>query len=134
MRIIVCGGRDYRNRRAVFDALDRLHAKRGIDFLIQGAADGADYLAWQWAYERGIRCGSYPANWDEDGRKAGLIRNQRMIDEGKPDGVVAFPGGRGTADMIARAKKAGLTVWLPMSAETSAEIADIGRQKVSDGA
>src|SRR5262249_25506155 len=31
----------------------------------------------------------------------------------KPDGVVAFPGGTGTADMIRRAKKAGLEVWKP---------------------
>ena len=29
---------------------------------------------------------------------------QQMIDEGKPDLVVAFPGGRGTQDMIKRAK------------------------------
>jgi len=36
-----------------------------------------------------------------------------MIDDGKPDGVVAFPGGTGTADMIRRAKKAGLKVWEP---------------------
>lgn len=113
MHIIVCGGRDYRDRRAVYNALDRLHAKRGIEFLIQGAADGADYLAWQWAEDRGVPCGSYPALWNEHGRAAGPIRNQQMIDEGKPDGVVAFPGGKGTADLIARARRAGLTVWEP---------------------
>jgi hypothetical protein len=117
MRIIVCGGRDFRDRRAVFDALDLLHSKRGIDFLMQGAADGADYLAWQWANERGIPCGSYSAQWDVHGRRAGPIRNQEMIDEGEPDGVVAFPGGRGTADMIARAEKVGLKVWRPSGAQ-----------------
>ena len=45
LRIIVCGGRNYRDRQAVFETLDRLHSKRGIDFLIQGAAAGANYLA-----------------------------------------------------------------------------------------
>ena len=30
--------------------------------------------------------------------------------EGKPDLVVAFPGGVGTADMISRAMKAGIKV------------------------
>ena len=113
LRIIVCGGRDYRDRQAVFDALDRLHAKRGIDFLIQGVADGADYLAWQWANERGVPCGSYPAHWDEHGKRAGPIRNQKMIEEGKADGVVAFPGGAGTADLVRRAEAAGITVWRP---------------------
>ncbi len=113
MRVIVCGGRNYYDRSAVFDALDRLNTKCGIDFLIQGAANGADYLAWQWANERGIPCGSYPAQWDEHGKRAGVIRNQKMIDQGKPDGVVAFPGGRGTADMVQRAEAAGLKVWCP---------------------
>jgi len=113
MRVIVCGGRNYRDRKSVFAALDRLHAERGIDFVIQGVADGADYLAWQWADERGIPCGSYPAHWDEHGKRAGSIRNQEMIDEGKPDGVVAFPGSKGTADMVRRAEAAGLKVWFP---------------------
>lgn len=114
MRIIVCGGRDYRDRNALFHALDRLHAKRGIGFLIVGGTSGADYLAWQWADERNVPCGVYNADWKEHGRAAGPIRNQRMLDDGKPDGVVAFPGGNGTADMIVRAKGAGLTVWEPV--------------------
>lgn len=61
MRVIICGGRDYRDRRAVFSALDRLHGKRGIDFLIHGAAAGADYLGRQWAQDRGVPCGSSSA-------------------------------------------------------------------------
>lgn len=113
MRIIVCGGRNYFNKRVVYDALDRLHRERGIDFLIQGVANGADYLAWQWADERGIPCGSYPAQWDEHGKAAGAIRNQEMLDKGNPDGVVAFPGGKGTADMVRRAETSGLKVWFP---------------------
>ena len=52
----------------------------------------------------------YPADWQKHGRAAGPIRNQQMLDEGKPDLVVAFDGGRGTADMIARAEKAGVRV------------------------
>ncbi len=51
-----------------------------------------------------------PADWDKFGKGAGPIRNQQMIDEGKPDLVVAFPGGTGTADMVKRAKKHGIEV------------------------
>ena len=40
----------------------------------------------------------------------GHIRNQQMIDEGKPDLVVAFKGGTGTADMVRRAKKHNIKV------------------------
>lgn len=113
MRILVCGGRDYRDRNAVFRALDALHRKRGISAIIQGGADGADYLAWQWADERCVRYETFNADWKTHRKAAGPIRNQQMIDEGKPDGVVAFPGGSGTADMIARAERAGLKVWRP---------------------
>ena len=56
--------------------------------------------------ERGVA----EADWAKHGRKAGPIRNQRMIDEGRPDLVVAFPGGTGTADMVERARVAGIRV------------------------
>ncbi|EHL99357.1 hypothetical protein HMPREF9946_03119 [Acetobacteraceae bacterium AT-5844] len=118
MRFIVCGGRDYRDRKAVFAALDLLNERKGIDFLIQGGATGADMFAWEWADERGVRCGSYPADWEAHGKKAGPIRNQKMLDEGRADGLIAFPGGRGTADMVARAEKAGLKVWHPVKEPT----------------
>ncbi len=52
----------------------------------------------------------YEADWHEHGRAAGPIRNARMIAEGRPDLVIAFPGGRGTADMVSRARKAGIEV------------------------
>jgi acyl-CoA synthetase (NDP forming) len=53
---------------------------------------------------------SFPANWKKHGKSAGPIRNQLMLDVGKPDLVIAFPGGSGTADMIRRARKAGVPV------------------------
>ncbi len=105
--------------RYVVGGFYRVHAERGISFLIQGGARGADYFAWEWANERGVMCGSYPADWDAHGKRAGPIRNQQMIDEGKPDGVVAFPGGRGTKDMVDRAEKAGLKVWFPCGRENT---------------
>jgi len=67
-------------------------------------------LAQEWAEARGVPCEVYLANWAELGRKAGPIRNQQMLDEGRPTLVVAFPGGRGTADMIRRARSAGVEV------------------------
>lgn len=113
MRVLVCGGRDYTDREAVFAALDRLHAERGVDVVIHGDAAGADTQARLWAVARGIAHHPYPAEWEKHGRGAGPIRNQEMLDGGKPDGVVAFPGGRGTADMVRRAEAAGLKIWFP---------------------
>lgn len=56
MRIIVCGGRDYVDQAAAFNALDRAHQHRRIDLVIHGAARGADTLAGAWAASRGIEC------------------------------------------------------------------------------
>lgn len=119
MRVLVCGGRDYADSEAVNAALSRLHAKRGITAIIHGDAKGADALARQWAEANGIPHLPFPANWNI-GKRAGPIRNQRMLDEGKPDGVVAFPGGAGTADMVRRAKLTGLTVWQPCQDQCAA--------------
>jgi len=109
-RVLVCGGRDYTDRDALYVALDRLHADHRFATVIAGGARGADTLAVQWAEHRGIPTEVYMADWDGLGRKAGPIRNQRMLDEGRPDLVVVFPGGKGTAGMMALATKAGVEV------------------------
>ena len=108
MRILVCGGRDYADREKLAAFLADLRRTRGITHLIAGGARGADTMAAEWATARSIPCLAYMADWDGLGPKAGPIRNQRMLDEGKPDLVVAFPGGRGTADMVRRAREAGV--------------------------
>lgn len=108
MRVLVCGGRDYADRRCVYAVLDDLagHAEE----IICGGANGADALARDWAAYRSIPCHVYNADWETHGRKAGPLRNQKMLDEGKPDLVIAFPGGRGTADMLRRAERAGVAI------------------------
>lgn len=113
MKVLVCGGRGFADRAAVFRALDGLHAKHGIRRIIHGAATGADALASEWARERGVPQIGYPAAW-EQGRKAGPLRNQHMLDSQEPDCVIAFPGGSGTADMVRRAEAAGVRVWKPV--------------------
>lgn len=38
------------------------------------------------------------------------MRNRRMLDEGRPDLVVAFPGGPGTRNMVKLARAHGILV------------------------
>jgi UDP-N-acetylmuramoylalanine-D-glutamate ligase len=116
MRVLVCGGRDFADRSLMARTLSRFKPRVPTDddlaehILILGGAKGADALAEEWADVFGVRKRIYPADWEAHGKAAGPIRNQRMLDEGKPDLVVAFPGGRGTADMVRRAKAAGVRV------------------------
>lgn len=109
-RALICGGRDFRDRALFFYEMDVLREKHGITVVIHGGAQGADHLAEAWGLIRGLHVERYAADWGRHGNAAGPIRNQRMIDEGKPDLVVAFPGGRGTADMVRRARAAGIKV------------------------
>lgn len=110
MTVIVCGGRDYADREHVFSTLDDLEYYGGLT-IIEGGARGADALAREWARDNNVTCISVPADWKAHGKAAGPIRNQRMLDEHKPDQVVAFPGGKGTEDMILRAVRAKVCVW-----------------------
>jgi hypothetical protein len=112
-RVLVCGGRHFGDAVALASALYRVQEKRGIAVLIHGAARGADTLAAGWAMMEGVDALPFPADWKAHGKTAGPIRNQRMLDEGLPDAVVAFPGGTGTADMVRRALAAGVPVWEP---------------------
>jgi predicted Rossmann-fold nucleotide-binding protein len=111
LRILVCGGRDYGNVAELNHALHTVHAKRGISLIIEGGASGADRLAREWAIANNVPYQTFEADWAKQRMAAGPIRNTRMLVEGKPDGVIAFAGGRGTADMIRRAEAAGVKVW-----------------------
>jgi hypothetical protein len=111
MRALVCGGRDYDDRDHVWNTLCELDAERGpFEVVIHGRATGADSEAMIWAQGLGRKHAPFQADWHTHGRAAGPLRNQRMIDEGRPNLVIAFPGGRGTADMVRRAKAAGVEV------------------------
>ena len=111
-RIIVCGGRDFVDWPKLANALETLHYRRPITILVHGGAPGADKMAGQWALQFGLEVEEFPAAWKEQGPSAGPERNQRMVDAGA-HGVIAFPGGRGTADCCRRAEAAGIKVWRP---------------------
>jgi predicted Rossmann-fold nucleotide-binding protein len=126
---LVCGGRNYgeipdgcpadqihhhadKAGREVFllrETLGHLFDERKVSTVITGGARGADSHAFRFARQQGRHTLVFKADWSL-GKRAGPLRNQKMIDEGRPDLVVAFPGGAGTADMIAKARAAGVEV------------------------
>jgi hypothetical protein len=115
MRVLVYGGRTYKNKTRLFAELDAIHRETPISVIIHGAATGADSLGKWWAEQQGIPDEPYPANWSDmqaervaprkrrDGTwynaAAGNIRNLEMMRKGKPDIAVEFKGNRGTDDM-----------------------------------
>lgn len=107
---IVCGGRDYRDHKRVAEVLRKAVYEWRIQRIADGWAPGADTAAHLWAKSRGINTVRFPAGWIAHGKAAGAIRNQEMLEATRPVVVVAFPGGTGTADMVRRARAAGVPV------------------------
>ena len=110
MRVLVCGGRDYDNKPRVYEVLDRIHAEHTIGLLICGDAKGADALARRWCTKHGIPLAVFPPAWGKLRKTAGPIRNTWMLKFMKPHLVVAFPGGRGTQNMLTQSEEAGAKI------------------------
>jgi predicted Rossmann-fold nucleotide-binding protein len=113
MKVLVCGGRNFYDWRQLEDVLYNLgkdESDEGITQIIQGGAHGADSLAEQWAIYNKVDYVTYDADWAIYGPSAGPIRNKKMLEESKPDYVVAFSGGAGTQHMIKIAKEANVPV------------------------
>ncbi len=111
MKIMVTGGRDYNDEefvRATFNAFEYAHGR--VDTLVVGDATGLDSIAKVLGYEFGWDVKVYYADWKKFGKCAGNIRNGWMV-KTKPDFCLPFPGGRGTADAVRQATKAGIPLF-----------------------
>jgi hypothetical protein len=113
VRVLVCGGRNFTDSQWLYWFLDSFHKTYQIDVIIEGGAKGADRLARTWAINNNIPVETYEADWESHGRAAGPIRNAKMLIEGKPDYVIAFPGGTGTANMMEKARNASVPIIVP---------------------
>lgn len=135
MRVLVCGSRTFGR---VLDHEDTEHADKkrrewavgqyvleGIYStesgwgnkvtFIHGGAMGADQMPEEFSGVCAIE--PYPADWSRYGKSAGYIRNQQMLDEGKPDMVLAFVDkpleeSKGTRNMVHLAKLAGVPTYV----------------------
>lgn len=119
--LLITGGRDFTDVALFFRTLDELYEVHGFGTIIHGGCPtGADAMVAQWVTRSiGTRIGHrpfgpiivrvYPADWAKHGKAAGPIRNQELVDA-RPNICAAFPGHRGTADCVRRAKAAGVHV------------------------
>jgi len=110
MKVLVCGDREWVDRKSVYDRL------RGLPvgaLVIHGGCRGADEIAGACAKQLGFLVQVFPALWSSYGRAAGPIRNRQMLDE-KPDLVLAFHSdlkrSKGTRDTVREAERRGIPV------------------------
>jgi hypothetical protein len=124
VRALICGSRDWTDRAAVAVVLEGLRVE-SIDVfeplvVVEGCAGGADSVAHAWEEDQWVAHEHYPADWRRHGKAAGPIRNQQMLDT-KPEVVWAFvtkplEESRGTADMVRRARAAGIPTYVVSTA------------------
>lgn len=110
MKLLVTGGREWRDGGFVSRQLWAIHRKTPIKVLVEGGATGWDEYCRLWAESQGIEVRTYKAEWSRYGKRAGGIRNLVMLVQEQPDLVLAGPGGKGTRNMIAHAKTQGYKV------------------------
>ena len=112
LRLLVCGPRDWTNEPRIALEIERRISEGMV--VITGGAKGVDSIASKIATAWRLDQILFSAEWGKYGRVAGPIRNQQMLDEGKPTLVLAFQykdrKTPGTQDMIRRARKAGIPV------------------------
>ncbi len=105
MRLLICGSRDYRDRKRIRDYLIEIKP----DVVIEGGATGADRIAYDEARKLGIKVESFRSDWRRYGKGAGMIRNKAMLQFGNPDFCLAFFSGKvtkGTMHMVTLCKAA----------------------------
>lgn len=108
MRVLIFGSRHWENTKLIADIVKDLKNKYGDIIIIEGGCRGADYCGKVAAWLTHTKYEEYKADWSI-GKKAGPLRNQRMIDEGKPDVAYCFhediENSKGSKDMYNRLKK-----------------------------
>jgi len=108
LRVIVAGSRSIKDISLVRKAIKETPFDIGC--IVSGMAPGVDNLAEQVAIELELNLVCFPADWDNQPRAAGMIRNGEM--EEYSDALISIWDGRsrGTQDMMARMKGAGKPV------------------------
>jgi hypothetical protein len=116
MKAIITGGRAYHLTAADYVWLARTVETLGITEILTGAAPGTDTDALTWAKAMALKATPFPVSfrdWQRFGKAAGPLRNRQMLDSlmlHHPAVVIAFPGGKGTADCVRQATARGVRV------------------------
>lgn len=106
MRLLVCGGRHFDDTDLVERELSRFHALNDITVIVHGGATRIGATAEAWARRHQVHVIRYPANFSL-GRRGDSERDAFMLGDARPEAVLAFPGGRRTAELLRKADRLG---------------------------
>lgn len=123
-RILICGSRGWKKVGPI-ETVIAGHLAQGPVTVIHGdCPDGADAIADAVGKKLGARVVPVPANWNRFGKRAGFIRNQKMLDEQHPQIVYAFRAhgkSNGTDDMVERSLAADVPTFVMFDASDTGQ-------------
>ena len=93
----------------IWTALDRARAKYPDMVLVHGGGPGVEKIGASWADARSVHQVVCRPNWDAHGKAAPFRRNDDIINL-LPRGIIAFPGSGITANLVDKARQAGIPV------------------------
>jgi len=110
-RVAFTGGVDCIDHAAIWNALDRTHARHADMVLLHGGAPkGAERIAACWADRRGVAQILFRPDWKNHGKAAPFKRNDLLL-ESLPAGLIVFPGSGISANLADKARKMGIPLW-----------------------
>ena len=95
MKLLVTGSRDFFYTGEIHSILNK-YINEGYDLIVGDCPTGVDKIAfdlWETNKHRTnkqLNIEVYKADWKLQGKRAGIIRNQKMVNEGNPDLCIAF--------------------------------------------
>ncbi len=107
MKVIIAGGRDFKQTRRDCDLLLKLHKENSFTEIVSGTCKGADLFGESFANYIGVPIKQFKPDWSL-GKIAGILRNEQMAKYA--DAVILFEGGRGTRNMLNNSIKHQLKV------------------------
>lgn len=110
MKVIIAGSRNFKDYSFLCNKCDKALGLQKQVEIVSGTAQGADKLGEKYAEERGYKIRQFPADWNNYGKSAGYIRNEKMSKYA--DALICFWDGqsKGTKMMIDLAKNNNLKV------------------------
>ncbi|HEY9213021.1 MAG TPA: DUF2493 domain-containing protein [Ancylobacter sp.] len=111
VKVAFAGGLDCNGYQAIWDVLDKVHAKHTDMVLLHGGSTkGAEFIASRWADARKVPQVSFKPDWTRHAKAAPFKRNDELL-KVLPIGVVVFPGSGITDNLADKAKAMGIPVW-----------------------
>jgi hypothetical protein len=106
--LAIVGSRGFTNYKLLCRTVNEIRMKLNITCIVSGGAKGADKLGEKYAKEHGIKMVTMSPDWKLHKKKAGIIRNQDIVNAA--DYVLCFwdsqsPGTRNTIERTRKTNK-----------------------------